>query len=294
MVGAIGEHAFAGGRFPPEAGGSVERQDRAGLVDAHAQVADADAAEVIGQAPAGAVDVVLHGGADGDAELVLQSRATGGPARPAQFSVAISDMFRSSPQISMRPSATRCLSRAICFGGPALEVFAHGPGGLAGPAEPGVVRVAVGQVAVIQGVVDVAQVLGQNLRLRPGVADVGVGVLGEVHCPLPRRLRGERAELLLSPAGFDAHSDGCRRVNGGTWNSTGCAPGGKAGIVWSLGSGQAAEDSRTVTSARPPESRVTIRMLRSPSPVFGANGEVASFTDEIRGGAAAGSSAPGV
>ena len=76
VVAAIGEDAFAGGGFPPEAGRLVERQQRAGLVDAHVEVADADAVEVIRQAPAGAVDIVLHRGAHGDAEL-LGDRAHG-------------------------------------------------------------------------------------------------------------------------------------------------------------------------------------------------------------------------
>ena len=56
VVAAVGQDAFAGGGLPPEAGGLVERQQRAGLVDAHVEVADAHAVEVIGQAPTGAVD----------------------------------------------------------------------------------------------------------------------------------------------------------------------------------------------------------------------------------------------
>ena len=75
MVRAIGQHALARGRFPPERGRLVERQDRAGLVDAHGEVADADVAEVIRQTPARAVDVVLHGGVDLNAEVVLRAPA---------------------------------------------------------------------------------------------------------------------------------------------------------------------------------------------------------------------------
>ena len=139
---------------------------------------------------------------------------TGRTSAASEFSVAISDMFRSRPVISMRPSRTRCLSRAIWAAGRPLEVFAHGPGGLAGPAEAGVIGQAVGQVAVIEGVINVAQVLGENLRLGPGVADVGVGVLGQIHRPLARRLKGEWPEDLPLARHFDLRRHRERDANG--------------------------------------------------------------------------------
>ena len=82
------------------------------------------------------------------------------------------------------PFADALLEPGDLGGGADAEVLAHGPGGFAGPAEAGVIRQAVGQVAVIEGVINVAQVLGEYLRLGPGVADVGVGVLGQIHASI--------------------------------------------------------------------------------------------------------------
>ena len=207
VVAAVGQHAFAGRGFPPEAGGLVEGQERAGLVDAHVEVANAHAVEVIRQAPAGAVDIVLHGRAHRDAEF-FSDRAHGTDQGGEGILRGHFGHVQEQAANLDAPFADALPEPGDLGGGADAEVLAHGPGSLAGPAEAGVIRQAVGQVAVIEGVINVAQMFGEYLRLGPGVANVGVGVLGQIHCPLAGWGHGEGTEVAAQPARLDAHNDG--------------------------------------------------------------------------------------
>jgi hypothetical protein len=185
VLGAVGQHSLPGRRLPPEEGRLVEADEGPVAVGAHVQVFDAQIAVEVVEAPADAVDVVLHGRPDLEASLAepAERLERGGQGRLVGQLVEVEVHAGDLDAALGGP-----LPQALDLGrGAAPEVLVHGPRGLAGPAELGLVGVAVGEVAIVQGVVDEPEVLGQDLGLGPGVADVGVGVLDEVHAPRPDR-----------------------------------------------------------------------------------------------------------
>jgi len=184
------------------------------VIDARGDVADAECAEIVNQAPGEAVDIVLHGRVDRQAHFLelpqrlerVEQGVLVGKLRPVQELGGYLDA--PLPDAADQPLD---LSRRAAF-----EIFAHSPGGLAGPAETGVVGQIVGLIAKIEGIIDVAEVLSENFGLGPGITDVGMAVLDQKERPWPHRpvhkllcegsavdLHGHRAALLFIDRGIE-------------------------------------------------------------------------------------------
>ena len=203
VVGAERQQALARGGFPAVERRTVEGNQRPVSVRAHGQVLHAQVGQVVGQAPRHAVHVVLHGRLDRDAQFVepgdrLEEGLVGVLAREfrhveehrGHLDLSVLHVVQELVDLLLRTDA---------------QPFAHGPRGLARPAELRVVGVILRCLAVLQGVVDVAQVLGQDLRLGFRVADVGVGVLYEVDRPA---LRGKDLRVEGLPVAVRLQGEG--------------------------------------------------------------------------------------
>ena len=81
----------------------------------------------------------------------------------------------------------------------AFQILADRPGRLTGPAKLSRLRIIVRQVAIVQRIVDVAQLLLQDLHLRAGIADVGMRMLHEIHLPMSHGSQLYSRLLLLLP-----------------------------------------------------------------------------------------------
>ena len=73
------------------------------------------------------------------------------------------------------------------FGRAAFQVFANGPGDFAGPAKLGKVGVIIGSIAIVERIVDVAEMFCQDFSLRTGVTDIGMRMLHHIHLPVTDR-----------------------------------------------------------------------------------------------------------
>ena len=137
--------------------------------------------QVVGQTPGHAVHVVLHGRLDRNTQFVeagdrRQEGLVGILARELRHVEEHGRHF----DLAVLHEAQEALD---LLGGTDAQPLAHGPRGLARPAELRVVGIVGRRLAVLDGVVDIAQVLGEDLGLRLRIADVGVGVLHEIDRP---------------------------------------------------------------------------------------------------------------
>ncbi len=181
MIGLKGEDALAGRRFPPERRWPGKLQSGMIVIDAHDKIFDTDVGEIIRQAPGSAVDVALHAAHD---RQTLFANLTNRLQRSREYRLI--RQFRPVQKHAgdLDAAFLHPFAQALdLFLRPGFHILSHRPGRFTGPAKFGIVRIAVGLVAIIQRPIDVAKILGQHFVLRPGVADISMGVLYHIDHP---------------------------------------------------------------------------------------------------------------
>ena len=185
MFGTISQHLFPGRRLPPEYGRYVETDQGTMAVCSHIYIFHTCIGKKFSEAPTDTVHIVLHSDfrfhscfteglqrVEGGGQCLFVGQFVEVQIHGSQFDASFGyPLFQAGD----------------LFGRAAFQVFADSPGDFAGPAKLGKVGVIIGSVAIVERIVDVAEMFCQDFSLRTGVTNIGMRMLHHIHLPVTDR-----------------------------------------------------------------------------------------------------------
>ena len=183
MVAAVGYERRSRRRLPAKNRRQTERDHRTGGIGTDGKILHPQAGKQVRQAPGHAIDVVLHCSLNRNTKfLETPQRLQVGPVIPFSGKLGHIEIHRGYFDTALPNIVQEALH--LLFGA-YPEPFIHRPRCLAGPAETGIIRIRSRGIAIIQGIVDVTQMLGQYFGLWFGISYIRVHVLHEIDSHLP-------------------------------------------------------------------------------------------------------------
>ncbi len=163
MFGAVGQHSVSRRRLPPEKRRFIETNQGAVPVRSHVQVFYTQIVVKIVHAPCNAVHIVLHGHFRLKFIFFKKFQRLQRCCKHLFFGQFIKIEIH---RCNFDPSFLNPFFQSPdLFGRATFQKFIHCPGCFASPAEFCGIRIIVGGIAVIQCIVDVSQVFGQDFGL---------------------------------------------------------------------------------------------------------------------------------
>ena len=183
MVAAVGYERRSRRRLPAKNRRQTERNHRTGGIGTDGKILHPQAGKQVRQTPGHAIDIVLHCSLDRYAKLLEPLQRLQVPsviALPRKFGHIekhCGNLYTALPYIFQKAF--------YLLLGTYPEPFIHRPRCLAGPAETGIVGIRRRGVAIIQGIVYIAEMLAEYFGLRFCVAYIRMHVLHQIDCHLP-------------------------------------------------------------------------------------------------------------
>ena len=179
VVAVPGQHRLAAGAFPAEGAGEGARAGATDRVDGGGVEVDAQVGEQVGEQPGDAVDVVLHGGLDLEAEFVADG------AQRVERAMHLLDIEQRGEVVLHGRDVDAALivpmaepAHLARVGAP--EIAQEWTRGLDRPAVARCRRIAVGRLDQVERLLDEFAVLAQRQILVVGEADIGMRVVADI------------------------------------------------------------------------------------------------------------------